>query len=76
MDRLTAMEVFVRVVEKGSFTAAATHLRLSRAMVSKTRSRLGGASWRTTPQGAGDETTAGGQLPRLDGSAASTTSPS
>src|SRR6516162_460735 len=35
MDRLTAMEVFVRVVEKGGFTAAAAHLRLSRAMVSK-----------------------------------------
>lgn len=35
MDRLTAMEVFVRVVERGSFIAAAEELRLSRAMVSK-----------------------------------------
>jgi DNA-binding transcriptional LysR family regulator len=35
MDRLTAMEAFVRVVEKGGFTAAAEDLRLSRAMVSK-----------------------------------------
>lgn len=35
MDRLRAMEAFVRVVEKGGFTAAAEDLRLSRAMVSK-----------------------------------------
>ena len=35
MDRLTAMEAFVRVVETGSFTRAAGQLRLSRAMVSK-----------------------------------------
>jgi DNA-binding transcriptional LysR family regulator len=35
MDRLTAMAAFVRVVEKGGFTAAAEDLRLSRAMVSK-----------------------------------------
>ena len=35
MDRLTAMEAFVRIVEKGGFTAAAADLRLSRAMVSK-----------------------------------------
>jgi DNA-binding transcriptional LysR family regulator len=35
MDRLTAMEAFVRVVEKGGFTAAAEVLHLSRAMVSK-----------------------------------------
>jgi DNA-binding transcriptional LysR family regulator len=34
MDRLTAMQAFVRVVEKGGFTAAAEDLRLSRAMVS------------------------------------------
>ena len=35
MDRLTAMEVFVRVVERGSFTVAAQELQLSRSMVSK-----------------------------------------
>lgn len=35
MDRLTAMEVFVRVVERSSFTVAAEELRQSRAMVSK-----------------------------------------
>ncbi|MBV8235668.1 MAG: LysR family transcriptional regulator [Acidimicrobiia bacterium] len=35
MDRLAAMEAFVRVVERGGFTAAAEELRLSRAMVSK-----------------------------------------
>ena len=35
MDRLTAMEVFVRVVERASFTIAAEELRLSRSMVSK-----------------------------------------
>lgn len=35
MDRLAAMEAFVRVVERGSFSAAAEDLRLSRAMVSK-----------------------------------------
>jgi DNA-binding transcriptional LysR family regulator len=35
MDRLAAMEAFVRVVERGGFTAAAEDLRLSRAMVSK-----------------------------------------
>lgn len=35
MDRLTGMEVFVRVVETGSFTRAAEQTGLSRAMVSK-----------------------------------------
>ncbi|KAA2213358.1 LysR family transcriptional regulator [Teichococcus oryzae] len=35
MDRLAAMEAFVRVAERGGFTAAAAELRLSRAMVSK-----------------------------------------
>lgn len=35
MDRLTAMQAFVRVVERGGFTAAAEDLRFSRAMVSK-----------------------------------------
>ncbi len=35
MDRLAAMEAFVRVVERGGFTAAAQELRQSRAMVSR-----------------------------------------
>lgn len=35
MDRLVAMDVFLRVVDKGGFTAAAEDLRQSRAMVSK-----------------------------------------
>lgn len=35
MDRFVAMEAFVRVVERGGFSAAAKDLRLSRAMVSR-----------------------------------------
>jgi DNA-binding transcriptional LysR family regulator len=35
MDRLTAMKVFVEVVEKGSLTAAAERLDLSRAVVTR-----------------------------------------
>lgn len=35
MDRLTAARVFVEVVERGSQTAAAEHLEMSRAMVSR-----------------------------------------
>jgi DNA-binding transcriptional LysR family regulator len=35
MDRFLAMEAFVRVVERGGFTAAAQDLRISRAMVSR-----------------------------------------
>jgi DNA-binding transcriptional LysR family regulator len=35
MDRLLAMEVFVRVAESGSFTAAADHLRLTRSAVTR-----------------------------------------
>src|SRR5690348_14033327 len=34
MDRATSMTVFVRVVESGSFAAAARRLRMSPAMVS------------------------------------------
>ena len=34
MDRLAAMEVFVRVVETGSFSAAARHLRVGQPAVS------------------------------------------
>ncbi len=34
MDRLAATKTFLRVVERGSFTAAAEELRISRAMVS------------------------------------------
>ncbi len=39
-DRLTAMRVFVEVVERGGFTAAAEHLDLSRAMVTRHVSAL------------------------------------
>ena len=35
MDRLTAMAVFVEVAERGSLTAAAEVLDMSRAMVSR-----------------------------------------
>lgn len=35
MDRLHAMEVFVRVVETGSFSAAARDLRIGQPAVSK-----------------------------------------
>ena len=35
MDRLTAMTVFVEVAERGSLTAAAEVLDMSRAMVSR-----------------------------------------
>src|SRR5918994_711014 len=35
MDRLSAIEAFISVVERGGFTAAAESLRISRAMVSK-----------------------------------------
>jgi len=40
MDRLAAMEVFVRVVETGSFSAAARHLRIGQPAVSKTVAQL------------------------------------
>ena len=40
MDNLTDVAVFVRVVERGSFTLAADDLNLSRAVVSKYLSRL------------------------------------
>lgn len=40
MDRLTDISVFVRVVERGSFTRAAEELELSRAVVSKYLTRL------------------------------------
>src|SRR5437764_1118992 len=40
MDALADIAVFVRVVERGSFTLAADDLRLSRAVVSKYLSRL------------------------------------
>src|SRR6188768_4511037 len=42
MDSLTDVAVFVRVVERGSFTLAADDLALSRAVVSKYISRLEG----------------------------------
>jgi DNA-binding transcriptional LysR family regulator len=40
MDRLTAMETFVRVVEAGSFSAAAKQLRVGQPTVSKTIAQL------------------------------------
>src|SRR6202035_292879 len=40
MDRLTAMEVFVRVVETGSFSGAARQLRVGQPAVSKTVAQL------------------------------------
>lgn len=40
MDRLTAMEAFVRVIETGSFSAAARQLRVGQPAVSKTVAQL------------------------------------
>jgi DNA-binding transcriptional LysR family regulator len=40
MDRLVAMETFVRVVETGSFSAAARHLNIGQPSVSKTIAQL------------------------------------
>jgi DNA-binding transcriptional LysR family regulator len=40
MDRLAAMEVFVRVVDTGPFSAAARHLRVGQPAVSKTVAQL------------------------------------
>ncbi|MBW3567411.1 MAG: LysR family transcriptional regulator [Proteobacteria bacterium] len=40
MDRISDLAVFVAVIEQGSFTAAAEHLALSKAAVSKYVSRL------------------------------------
>jgi len=40
MDRLAAMEVFVRVVDSGSFSAAARQIRIGQPAISKTVSQL------------------------------------
>src|SRR5882672_8043117 len=40
IDRLAAMEIFVRVVEAGSFSAAATQLGIGQPAVSKTVAQL------------------------------------
>jgi DNA-binding transcriptional LysR family regulator len=40
MDRLSAMETFVRVIEAGSFSAAAAQLRVGQPAVSKTIAQL------------------------------------
>src|SRR5580658_1627745 len=40
MDRLTAMEVFVRVVDAGSFSGAARQLRVGQPAVSKTVAQI------------------------------------
>jgi DNA-binding transcriptional LysR family regulator len=40
MDRLAAMETFVRVVDTGSFSAAARQLRIGQPAVSKAMAQL------------------------------------
>src|SRR3569623_346592 len=40
MDRLSAMEAFVRVVETGSFSAAARQMRIGQPAISKTVASL------------------------------------
>lgn len=40
MDKLRAIELFVRVVEQGSFTAVAEEMNLSKSMISKEISKL------------------------------------
>jgi len=40
MDRLAAMETFIRVVETGSFSAAARHLSIGQPAVSKSIAQL------------------------------------
>ena len=40
MDRLSVMETFVRIVEMGSFSAAARHMNVGQPAVSKTVSHL------------------------------------
>ena len=40
MDRLAAMEVFVRVIDAGSFSGAATQLRVGQSTISKTIAQL------------------------------------
>src|SRR5207245_4678836 len=40
MDRLVAMETFVRVIEAGSFSSAAKQLRVGQPAVSKTVAQL------------------------------------
>lgn len=63
MDRLTAMEVFVRVVETGSFSKAARLLRVGQPAVSKTiahlEERLGVSLLLRSPRGVAP--TEGGQ---------------
>ena len=40
MDRLAAMEAFVRVIDAGSFSGAAKQLRVGQSAVSKTVAQL------------------------------------
>ena len=42
MDRLAAMDAFVRVVDAGSFSGAANQLRMSQSAVSKAIAQLEG----------------------------------
>jgi len=46
MDGLAAMEAFVRVIDAGSFSGAATQLRIGQSAVSKTiAQRISASSW-------------------------------
>jgi DNA-binding transcriptional LysR family regulator len=40
MDRLTATDAFIRVVDAGSFSSAATQLRMGQSAVSKSIAQL------------------------------------
>ena len=50
MDRLAAMDAFVRVVDAGSFSSAATQLRMGRSAVSKAIAQLEERLSRPSPQ--------------------------
>src|ERR1700752_2238725 len=55
MDRLAAMEAFVRVIDAGSFSGAAKQLRLGQSAISKTiaqlEDRLGVRLWLRSTHG-------------------------
>ena len=46
MDRLAAMEAFVRVVDAGSFSGAAKQLRIGQPAVSEDDCAARGPAWR------------------------------
>jgi hypothetical protein len=60
MDRLGAMEVFVRVVESGSFSAAAKQVRVGQPAVSKTISQRSAS---TSTASCGTAEAAGAPMP-------------